>query len=399
MNTFLELIAREFRHFFSNSIAVLILFGAPLAYGILFGLVYQQGTAENLPVAVVDPNPTSLTHTLIDAIDDNKTVSVVRVVPEAGMLRDDMITGAVLGIVHIPEGFERDINQQRYPAVHIDLNAANIVNANFALKGLRTSIESVNAGIEIEALKKQGVPGSVASQQFQPFAVSSTFQFNPSVNYLYFLFPGLLATILQQVMLLALALSFSKEYDDKTMSHLVSKSGNALMLFVTKSLPYLLMGSIIWLLCLHGMMYYFRVPVPAESLMLIYLFSAMFIISVTAIGILVSAALPSQLKSMEVLMVIATPAFIISGFTWPMSQMPDVVVWVASVIPLTHFLEAFRNILMAGAEWHHVVPQFKALLWLTVIPVIAALGVIYLRITKTVDLMESLKKKPETAEA
>ncbi len=384
MKTFLELIAREFRHFFSNSIAVLILFGAPLAYGLLFGLVYKQGTAENLPVAVVDPNPTTLTRTLIDAIDDNKSVNVVRVVLDASLLKDDMISGTVLGIVHIPDGFERDINQQRYPLVHIDLNAANIVNANFAIRGLRTSIESINAGIEIESLKKQGIPASVAAQQFQPFAISSTFQFNPSANYLYFLFPGLLATILQQVMLLALALSFSKEYDDETMPQLVSKSGNALMLFITKSIPYLLMGSIIWLLCLHGMMHYFRVPLPVESLMLIYIFSAMFIVSVTAIGILVSAALPSQLKSMEVLMVIATPAFIISGFTWPMSQMPDAVVWAASVIPLTHFLEAFRNILMAGAGWQHVVPQFWVLFWLTIIPVIAALGVIYLRITKTV---------------
>lgn len=395
MQTFIELIAREFRHFFSNSVAVLILFGAPLAYGILFGMVYQKGIAENLPIAVVDPNPTSMTRMLTDAIDDNKAVQVVSVVPHASLLSDGMKSGEILGVVHIPEGFERDINQQRQPAVHIDLNAANIVNANFALKGLRTSIESVNAGIEIEALKKQGVPASVAAQQFQTFSVSSTFQYNPSANYLYFLFPGLLATILQQVMLLALALSFSKEYDDKTMSQLVSKSGNTLVLFVTKSIPYLLMGSIIWLLCLHGMMYYFGVPVPPESLMLIYALSALFILSVTAIGILVSAALPSQLKSMEVLMVIATPAFIISGFTWPISQMPTVVVWLASVIPLTHFLEAFRNILMAGAGWQHIQPQFWALVWLTVIPVLAALGVIYFRITKTIKTVSLQKKNKE----
>lgn len=59
-----------------------------------------------------------------------------------------------------------------------------------------------------------------------------------------------------------------------------------------------------------------------------------------------SVVVPNQLKATEILMVIATPSFILSGFTWPLSQMPQAVQAIANVIPLTHFLKAFRILII-----------------------------------------------------
>ena len=60
--------------------------------------------------------------------------------------------------------------------------------------------------------------------------------------------------------------------------------------------------------------------------------------------------IPNQLKATEVLMVIATPSFILSGFTWPLSQMPLWVQRVADVIPLTHFLKSFRILIIEEGQ-------------------------------------------------
>ena len=368
MKTFLKLIAREFRLFFSNSVAVVILIGAPVAYGLLFGFVYQQGIVTDLPVAVVDQNRTETSRILIDAMNDNQHIEIVAIVPDISLLNNDLKSGKIVGFVNIPHKFEQDIFMQRYPQLHVELNAVNIVNTNFALRGLRESLETINAGLQIEALQKQGVPASIASQQFEAFSISTFSNFNPSLNYLTFLFPGLLATILQQVLLLALALSFSKDYEDGTFSELLKHTTSPMMVLLTKSFPYLLMGGLIWLMILHMLLAAFGVS-NAGSWAMIYSLSIMFILSVTAIGILISAIIPSQLKSTEILMVIATPAFIISGFTWPLSQMPEWVIWIASVIPLTHFLEAIRNVMLAGATWHHVSNELWAMFWLTFVPV------------------------------
>ncbi|AXJ01187.1 ABC-2 type transport system permease protein [Cyclonatronum proteinivorum] len=384
MKRFAALIAREFRLFFSNNVAVLILFGAPLAYGLFFGFVYYKGVATDLPVAVVDMNSTTTSRMLIDAIDDNQHVAVQRVVPDISMLAHEMLSGEIVAVVSIPERFEQDVLMQRSPALILDVSATNIVNANFAIKGIRTSLETINAGMQIEGLRKQGVPAELASQQFQAFSIQTMNRFNPSLNYLIFLYPGLLATILQQVMLLGLALSFSKEYEEDTFRELTRQTRSPLLILLVKSLPYLFMGWMIWMFCLHVMLYGFGVPM-AGSWSVLYGISALFILAVTALGILVSAVIPNQLKATEVLMVIATPAFIISGFTWPLSQMPDWVGWAASVIPLTHFLEALRNIMLAGAGWEHILPEARVLFILTVIPVAAAWIVVRLKVKQALN--------------
>lgn len=379
MRLFFKLIAREFRLFFSNDVAVLILIGAPVAYGLLFGFVYQKGIVTDLPVAIVDQNHTSTSRMLIDAIDDNQNVAVARVVPEKELLEEALLSGEIVAVVSIPEHFERNIMMQRYPAIELDISATNIVDANFAIKGLRASLGTVNAGIEIESLRKQGMPETLAEQQFEAFSIQTVNRFNPSMNYLIFLFPGLLATVLQQVMLLALALSFSKEYEEGSFASLAGLTQSSLLILATKSIPYIFMGCILWLFSLHVLMYNFGVPMVGQWSVM-YGISALFILAVTALGILVSALIPSQLKATEVLMVIATPAFIISGFTWPLSQMPEWVQWVASVIPLTHYLEAMRSVMLAGADWQHIMAEVKILFGFMIVMFLGAYFVVRVKL-------------------
>ena len=85
------------------------------------------------------------------------------------------------------------------------------------------------------------------------------------------------------------------------------------------------------------------------------------------IGMLFSILIPSQLKATEFLMVISTPAFVLSGFTWPVSAMPAPIVALAQIIPLTHFLEAFKKIALYGGVIKDVIPELTALFLLTII--------------------------------
>src|SRR5690606_23582609 len=78
-----------------------------------------------------------------------------------------------------------------------------------------------------------------------------------------------------------------------------------------------------------------------------------FMLAVCFIGVLVSIVLPSQLKATEILLVIATPALILSGFTWPSSLMPTWVQRIAGVIPSTHYLRIFRVMFIQHGEHHH----------------------------------------------
>jgi len=98
------------------------------------------------------------------------------------------------------------------------------------------------------------------------------------------------------------------------------------------------------------------------------------------IGMLFSIAIPSQLKATELLMVISTPAFVISGFTWPTLAFPDAISSVAQFIPLTQFLSAFRKIAFYGGDISSIAPEIKILLIIILVTFVAMVLLLQLKI-------------------
>ena len=78
-------------------------------------------------------------------------------------------------------------------------------------------------------------------------------------------------------------------------------------------------------------------------------------------------------------MVVATPSFILSGFTWPLSQMPEWIQYIAAGIPLTHFLKAFRILLVENGNISQTIPAVMAMLWIAVICGIGSVIALYFK--------------------
>lgn len=340
MRRYLFLIKREFNFFWSNSVLRMLFIGAPLAYGILFGFVYQKGKVTNLPIVVVDEDQSPMSNRFIEMLGDNETIRIAAIVYENTDLHNLSVKFNSASVILIPNNFEADIYYKRYPEVPVYVNTDNILTANFASKAIQLVTGTLKAGIEMEALRKAGVPQELAATQYEPFQVSFIKNYNSSGNYMYFLLPGMLATIFQQVLFLALALSFASELEKGTFEVFVKRAKSPLMAIMAKSTPYFIMSFGIWIS--YALMYwFFDIPIKYNSGW-ITLVAGLLVFSVSMMGILVSILIPNQLKATEVLMVIATPSFVLSGFTWPLSQMPIWVQYIAQLIPLTHFLEAYR---------------------------------------------------------
>ncbi|GGC20337.1 ABC transporter permease [Parapedobacter defluvii] len=367
MRTFIQLVKREFRLFWGNSVLRLLFIGAPVLYGVLFGFVYQKGKVTDLNILVVDQDNTPLSNRLVDMLNDNEVLHVVEVKPERMDLKRDLIRLDGQAIVIIPDRFEADVLQNRSPEINVQINLANILTANYASRSIQVVLGSLNAGLEMEALRKRGTPDYAVSKKYEAFSTNYVRLYNRSSNYMSFLWPGMLATIVQQVLLLALALSFAQEYERGTFqSELLAQTRSPLLAILVKCMPYWLMmipiGLFFW-----GLQQYFHIPLiphqPGASLLLF----ALFVAASSFMGILVSILIPNQLKATEVLMVVATPSFVLSGFTWPLSQMPGWVALVADVIPLTHFLSAYRIMLMQEGWLGAIGSQLIALAILTVV--------------------------------
>jgi ABC-2 type transport system permease protein len=344
MKNLFSLLKREFQLFWQNKILRMLFIGAPLLYAVLLGYVYSKGKVTDLPIIVVDMDHSEMSAKVIEMFNDNEVISVAAILYDQNNLSKITIDKEANSIVIIPKDFQKMVLTKRYPEITTIVNTANILTANYSSTAIQVCLGTFKIGVQLEGLRKQGVPEKLLTSQYEPFKTTFIKKNNRSSNYMYYLWPGVLAAVLQQVMLLALALSFASEFENGTFKILVNQCPSVLKMMSIKIIPYLIMSFGVWLL--YWMFtFYFRIPF-FENLLPLTFVAGVFVLSVSFIGILVSILIPSQLKATEILMVIATPSFILSGFSWPLSQMPDWVQAVANIIPLTHFLKAFRILII-----------------------------------------------------
>jgi ABC-2 type transport system permease protein len=360
MSNFLNQIKYEFRIFLQNSTLRMVFFLGPIIYAFLFAFVYKEGKLTNLPVIVVDKDNTPTSNQLIEMLQNNEGIKIVFFKYDNTNLQKEIIKQNASLLLIIPERFEADILQKRYPELVTYINTANLVTANFSTKSMQATLATFSAGIAVKALQKRGMAASFAATQYEPFKANYIRLYNETGNYFLFMWPALLAVILQQVILLAMAISFATAFSKTNFAtDFSSKNKSVIGLILVKVLP-------VWFFCIvHLCFFYllhhlFHAPVP-QGIFNYALISALFIAAASFMGVFVSVLLPDALKATQVLMLVSTPAFIIGGFTWPSSAMPLAIQYLASIIPLTPFLQAFKILLVQDGDLMDTLPFLKHL--------------------------------------
>ncbi|WP_432670625.1 ABC transporter permease [Flavobacterium sp. SM2513] len=386
MNDFIRLVRVEFSRIFSNNVLLAIFIGAPIFYGIIFGYVYQQGKVVDLPIVIVDQDRSPTSDKIIDAFSDNEVLFVSDIRYSPGNILADMPVKEYAAVITVPSNFEADIFQKRHPEIRVDLNMANIVNANTASKGIQSVLMTLNAGIEIEALKKSGVPAVKAAATYESFKINFNKLYNSTGNYVTFMLPGMLAAIMQQIIFLAMALVFARDFEDNYFGSLVQESKLSLYHIAVKATPFFIMIPVMWAI-VSVFILYFKIEAEVFNFPMLLLVFLLTLASM-CIGMLFSLAIPSQLKATELLMVISTPAFVLSGFTWPTSAFPSAIANVAQFIPLTQFLSGFRKIAFYGGNVGSILPEINKLLLIILVAFIAMVALLQFKINKYAKKMQ-----------
>ena len=335
------LLKREFRLFFTNKTMLSVFFMAPVFYALLIGFTYQSGKVENIPVILVNHDNTPLSNQVVEMLQDSKSLKILNYISEPANLKDETIKTEAAAVIVIPERFEAMMLQKKYPEVNVYVNTSNVLTANFATKAIQQILGTFSAGAEIKALQKKGMNADIAKTQFEPFKANYITLFNTTSNYLIFMWPAMMAVVLQQVILLAMAVTFSEEFKRESfLKDFAGKEKYAIVVMTIKCLP-------IWIFANFNILFfylcslYFKIPAP-DHIGNFFLLTAAFVIAATNLGVLVSILVPDALKATQILMVIASPAFIISGFTWPSYAMPEFIKSFTAIIPLTPYLEALK---------------------------------------------------------
>ncbi|NAW51619.1 ABC transporter permease [Elizabethkingia argentiflava] len=377
MKEFLRLLKREFKLFIANSTLRSVFFVAPILYAVLLGFVYKTGKVEDIPVLAVDRDNTPLSSQLLEMLSDNHTIKLIKYQNEPQNIQDELIRYGASAVVMIPRRFEADVLQKKYPELNVYTNTSNVLTANFAAKAVQLTVGTFSAGVAIKGLQKTGMPASKAATQYEPFKTNYITLFNTTSNYLIFMWPPMLAVVLQQVILLAMAVSFAAEFQRGSfINEYYHMRRWALPTMLIKVIPIWVFS--IFIVCIYYVMHIlFKVPLP-EGVLNFLLLTSFFVASSSMLGVFMSVLIPDALKATQVLMVLASPSFIISGFTWPLNAMPHAVQLLANIIPLTPFLQAFKILLIQKGSMELTFPYLQHLMVLTILYTV--LGWIVLKI-------------------
>ena len=194
-----------------------------------------------------------------------------------------------------------------------------------------------------------------------PIQNDTSKMFNPSYNYGYFLTPGLWISILGQLFLIFGTLTIGKELEKKRYN-----SDSVFLFMIGKLFVYTIISVIYFEILFRVFFPGFQIPFDGNTSGAIIL-SVLFIISTILLGMLMAAITGNRLDALKGCLLVGAPAFLLSGYTWPIEQMPTLMRTVSYFIPLSSYLEGFRKIFQQNMHIEFIIPFAKTLIILLIL--------------------------------
>lgn len=350
--------SREAKRFFTDWRLVAVLLVVPLLYILVFGEMYSQHRVKEVPTVVQDNDRTPLSRQIVQAVDATDTFDVRGTVADLQQFREMDWQGKAFVCIVIPRGFQRDVTAGRPVRVLAVVDGSNMIIANATTRGIAEVVQTFSAGVSLRKWAARGVPLQHALVQAVPIEVGLRVWYNPTFNYTHFLLIGLVGTVIQQVVLLAVALAWAKEHEENTFAELRRQITHPAAAALGKLVFYVMvsfaMSTVLFFLPFGK----FGVPLRGEVRLLLTA-TFLFIVGLVGFGVFISSLTRSQLLSTQILMLIALPSFLLSGFTWPLFVMPEGIQLISKVLPLTHYLALLRSTVSQGAGWAFHIEELR----------------------------------------
>lgn len=278
--------------------------------------------------------------------------------------------------IWVPKGFARSIASGRPAAVQAIVDGTDSATANIIAGYINAITAAYSGRIQTEALMRRGL-STVPIPSVQPRVRA---WYNPDLRSVNFLVPGVLAMILMIITMMLTSLAVVREREIGTLEQLVVTPIRSLELMLGKIVPFALVGFIDVTLIVIVATLWFRVPV-AGSVPLLFAMTAVFLVASLGLGLLISTVSRTQQQAMMVSFFVMQPAVLLSGFMFPIENMPRAVQMLTYLIPLRYYLEIVRGIFLRGVGLEALWQPAAALLALgTFVTVVSVL-----RFHKTID--------------
>lgn len=346
MHRLWTIMVKEIRHILRDPLTLALIILLPAGLLILLGYGIT-GESKGMTLAVVDLSKSDASRAFIDrftASDDFRLTESVQ--NEDDLILKIDLDEVDVGII-IPHDFGRNLsgNQPSRVMILVD-GSTNPSDVSAAQLKLTSISEMASQELLFERVSASGM----ANQVVLPIETTVQTLYNPTGNMKSYMIPGLIPIILQVQTILLAALSIVREREQGTMEQLIVTPIKAWELMLGKIIPYLIVCSLNLIVMLWMGDFMFGVKVQGSMAELIWL-SVVFTLGSLGMGVLISNISKSQMQAVYIaVFIVIIPAIILTGLIFSRENMPAFTYWYSELLPVTHYLEITRGIIVRGVD-------------------------------------------------
>lgn len=341
MKRIFALARKEVLHILRDPRSLAVAIAMPLGMLLLFGYAIDM-ELRSLPVGVMDLDHSQTSRAIV------RDMTAGGFIVDAGRIhsRDEVERGfrrkEFLAVLVFPEGMDRDLADGNSPTIQLLIDGSDAATA----QTVENYMSAVIARKNIELLRED--LGDIKP----PLEARVRFLFNPELRSPDFVVPGLTAVIMIMICALLTSVAVAREKETGTMEQIMTTPIKPSHVLIGKVIPYMVIAVLDATLVLLIGRVVFHVQM-AGSWWILAAYSLLYLFISLALGLLVSTLAKTQQVAMTVALVATMlPTLLLSGFLFPLSGMPQVLQWIAHIIPATYYLEVIRGIMLTGRHWY-----------------------------------------------
>ena len=311
---------------------------ALLGYGVSLDI-------QHVPVCTYDRDGSQQSQGLLKLFEASPYFQIVRDASSYHEVSQALDRGDCKIAIVVPPDFSQHLDTAQATPVQALLDATDDNTASIAMGYAQAVIQTFSAHVQLLRQQATGQPPLKVATQAQ-----SRVWFNEDLESRNFVIPGIVAMVLALVGAQLTSLTLSREWERGTMEVLISTPVTRFELMLGKIAPYFLIGMLDAALCLSIAVFWFQAPFNGAVTTLI-LTTALFLLVVLGLGYLISAGIRSQVGASQVaLLVTMLPTTLLSGFTFPIDQMPAPIRAITFLVHSRYYVTILKSIFLKGSS-------------------------------------------------
>ena len=343
MKSIIEFIKKEFLQFKRDPRMFALILIAPVIQLTFLGF------AANLDVRLVrtivfDQDRSVTSRDFIERFTSSGYFEIENYVNSYDEITKEIDKGNIILALVIPIDFEKNIYNRRTASVQALFNGSDGNTAGIVAGYAQNIVSEYSQKIILDFVNKSGQKISISSSISPEIRV----WYNPELKTRNFMVPGIFGLLLSLITLILTSLAVVKEKEIGTMEQLIVTPLKPYQIIIGKLVPFVVLSFVAVLIILAAMYFIFAIPVKGE-LWFLFFSAFLYILSTLGMGLFVSTISKTQQQAMMIsIFGLMMPMIFLSGFAFPIENMPQSIQYLSYVVPLRYFIEIIRGVVLKG---------------------------------------------------